>query len=63
MCRNFSLFSEIRGGNVCSHHLFTFLSLEFELVYAAVFTYDLDLGILPSLAMPMSLSACIFQDS
>lgn len=58
MCRNFSLFSWIQGGNICSHHLLTFLSLEFELVVRTCLHW-----ILPSLAMLMSLSVWIFQDT
>lgn len=44
-------------------HLLTFLGLEFELVYAPVFAMTLIFGILPSLAVLMSLSVWIFQDT
>lgn len=60
MYRNFSHFSQIQGRNSCSPHLLTFfLSLEFELVCASVFTDDLDLMVLPSLANQATVPQCL----
>lgn len=60
MHRNFSRVSQIQSRNSSLLTSWTFfLSLEFELVYVSVFTYDLDFLILPSHVSHANVSQCL----